>query len=92
MSSKKAIHAYFAGVVQGVGFRFTARHLAQRYSLGGWVRNCSDGRVELIAFGDELKVEAFIKALNSAFEGHISEQIVEACEAPSDCENFEIRF
>jgi acylphosphatase len=92
MTNKKAIHAYFTGMVQGVGFRFTARDLAERYSLGGWVKNCSDGRVELIACGDGLKIEAFLNALYGTFERHISEQTVEPCDPPSDCHGFQIKF
>lgn len=91
-SAKKAIHVYFKGMVQGVGFRFTACDIARRYNLNGWVRNCSDGRVELAVCGDEDKVEGFLKALNSTFERHITDQTIESCEPFSDCHGFEIRF
>ena len=37
----------FHGRVQGVGFRYTAKHLAGSLGLTGWVRNCSDGSVEM---------------------------------------------
>ena len=32
-------HITFYGWVQGVGFRYRARHAAQLYGCTGWVRN-----------------------------------------------------
>ena len=46
--------AFFArihGVVQGVGFRYSAVREAQRLKLTGWVRNAAYGDVEVWAEG-----------------------------------------
>jgi Acylphosphatase len=37
----------FSGRVQGVGFRATARAVASRFEVTGWVRNADDGTVEM---------------------------------------------
>jgi acylphosphatase len=39
------------GRVQGVGFRWYVEREAQTLGILGWVRNCSDGSVEVLAQG-----------------------------------------
>ena len=47
------IHVTVRGRVQGVYFRASTRDQARQLRLSGWVRNCADGSVELIAEGDQ---------------------------------------
>jgi len=60
-------HIFFSGSVQGVGFRYTARSIAQQYGLTGWVRNTSDGRVEILAEGSRVMLDALITDLRAEF-------------------------
>ena len=46
------------GQVQGVGFRSACSAMAHDLGLSGWVRNCSDGSVEVQAEGSEQQVIA----------------------------------
>jgi acylphosphatase len=48
------------GRVQGVFFRASAQAEAHRLGLKGWVRNCYDGAVELVAEGESAKIEDLI--------------------------------
>lgn len=48
---KERVHLYVSGMVQGVFFRARTRDVAQSLGLTGWVRNLSDGRVEIVAEG-----------------------------------------
>ncbi len=57
----KRAHIWVSGRVQGVWFRATAREIANRLGLKGWVRNLPDGRVEIVAEGDESALDEFIK-------------------------------
>ncbi len=50
--------------MQGVGFRFFTRQKAQKLDLSGWVRNRTDGRVEIKAIGPKDKIEDFLAWLN----------------------------
>ena len=43
----RRLHVRFTGQVQGVGFRWTARKVAQGLGLTGWVRNEPDGSVTM---------------------------------------------
>ena len=45
-------HFLVHGRVQGVFYRASARETASRLGLSGWVRNRSDGSVELVACGE----------------------------------------
>ena len=44
-------HIVVNGLVQGVGFRYFTVTQARRLGVRGWVRNCRDGSVELLAIG-----------------------------------------
>jgi acylphosphatase len=66
-------HCYFAGRVQGVGFRYTARNIAINYDVGGFVRNLPDGRVELVAEGPPKEVEGFVEAVLDRMRTYIQQ-------------------
>ena len=53
-------HIYISGRVQGVGFRAFTRNQAATFDIKGWVKNLSDGRVELVIQGEKSKVKAMI--------------------------------
>ena len=55
-----SLQVFYEGHVQGVGFRFTVRHIAKGFDVTGWVRNLPDGRVELQATGEEDEVRTFV--------------------------------
>ncbi len=58
--SRREIHLLIRGRVQGVGFRWFVRERARRLGLAGWVRNRSDGTVELAAWGSDDALEALL--------------------------------
>lgn len=52
---------FVTGRVQGVSYRDWVVRTAQRTGLTGWVRNLRDGRVEILASGDEEALAALIE-------------------------------
>jgi len=63
---RSRLHVYYQGRVQGVGFRWTVREVAMGFDVTGWVRNLSDGSVELVAEGERPELEAFQDAVPKA--------------------------
>ncbi len=61
MTPVEAVHLCVHGRVQGVFFRDSTRKVAQGLGLAGWVKNRSDGSVEIHAEGDREKLEKLIE-------------------------------
>ncbi len=55
----KITRFFVKGLVQGVGFRWATREQALQRGLCGWVQNCSDGSVEILAKGAEKSLSSF---------------------------------
>lgn len=49
------------GKVQGVGFRQNAFILAQKLGVKGWVKNTSEGSVEILVEGEPSSVDLFLE-------------------------------
>lgn len=60
MTAKQVI---FNGRVQGVGFRYHVKQLALGFEVVGWVKNLTDGSVELRVMGEVGEVTAFISEI-----------------------------
>ena len=63
MSDLLRKHLVFSGDVQGVGFRWRARHAARAVGATGWVRNERDGRVSMELQGTEEQIDQVLDAL-----------------------------
>ncbi|NLX58154.1 MAG: acylphosphatase [Phycisphaerae bacterium] len=81
----------FRGTVQGVGFRWSVLRVASEHAVTGYVRNCADGSVEMVAEGDAAEVEAFCRAVGQRMSDYIRD--VRAADAPATGEfrGFEVR-
>ena len=85
-----AKHILFSGQVQGVGFRFTAHSVAQRYELTGFVRNTSDGKVELFLQGSEDDINDCVEDLQQTFS--VRNTQIEDASFDSSLKDFRITF
>lgn len=55
----KAVSIKIEGKVQGVGFRYHTKKVADELSICGFVRNMSDGSVYVEAIGEDWAIEQF---------------------------------
>ena len=82
----------FEGHVQGVGFRYTVKDLSRGFDVCGWVKNCTDGSVELAVMGEKAEVESFIKEIaeESSVAHHIKKMTVVKIPLLENCVGFRI--
>lgn len=90
---KKLCHIFVSGHVQGVFFRAHARDIAKSLSISGWVRNLPDGRVEIVAEGEEEDIKRFIEwAKKGPERARVSDVKVEYKDELVGFKGFEIRY
>lgn len=56
----------YTGQVQGVGFRYRAKHVALKLGVTGWVHNEWDGRVTMEAQGTIDQINELMKLINQS--------------------------
>ena len=64
--SMKKIRIKVEGRVQGVGFRFMTKMVADQLRIGGIVRNENDGSVYIEANGSEEQINEFIRLVKAS--------------------------
>ncbi len=81
----------YAGRVQGVGFRYTARHIAERFAVTGYVENLHDGRVHLVVEGQADVVRHYLDAVQDELGRYIQSVHSTPREATGAFRDFRIR-
>jgi acylphosphatase len=89
--NRRQMQVLYSGHVQGVGFRYTVKSVANGFVATGTIRNLPDGRVELVAQGASDELDAFRKAIReSGLDRFIRSEEVHWSEASSQFRGFEI--
>jgi acylphosphatase len=91
LNTSVSLRVVYFGHVQGVGFRYTASHIARRHVVSGYVKNLADGTVELVVTGLKSVVDRFLDEIDNAFLDHITHKTSAAFEVTSEIEGFAIR-
>jgi acylphosphatase len=79
------------GHVQGVFFRDTARRLAERHGVAGWIRNNRDGTVEATFEGEPDAVERLVDFCRKGPRGARVGSIDVREETPEGTAGFHVR-
>ncbi len=80
----------YSGRVQGVGFRWTARQVAQSFAVTGFVKNLEDGRVQLVAEGQPQELDRLLAAVAERLSDYIRQAAVSSGPATGEFRTFEI--
>ena len=89
----KRIHIFVTGRVQGVFFRQSTRVMAIKNNVNGWVRNLDDGRVEIVAEGEESNINALADWCKTGPANSCVDEFELSEENPTgEFENFEVRY
>ncbi len=67
-----------SGRVQGVGFRWFVEREAAQIGLTGWVRNCEDGDVEVMATGTREQLSTLRQKLQQGPRASRVDHVVES--------------
>jgi acylphosphatase len=86
-----AIHCTFKGRVQGMGFRCTVKSRADSLGVLGWVRNESNGTVEMVFQGDEDKVTELLEYCKNSIS-RVERVIRESHPIDASLDRFSIRY
>jgi len=90
---KTRIHAFVKGRVQGVFFRANTKKVAMELDLKGFVKNLSDGRVEIVAEGKEGNINEFMKFLKKGPESaKVTDFDIKKEKYSGEFARFEIRY
>lgn len=82
----------YSGHVQGVGFRRSVARLAEAYEVRGWVKNLSDGRVQMVAEAVPSRLDRFLVDVDDVLDSHIDHADVSESTATSEFSRFTIKL
>ena len=89
----KQIHIFVTGRVQGVFFRQSTRVIAIKNNVNGFVRNLDDGRVEIIAQGEEQNINKLIDWCRTGpANSRVDEFELKEESITEEFENFEVKY
>ena len=91
-SGFKRVEAVYSGMVQGVGFSFTAQRLAEGLDIKGWVKNLPNGAVQLVAEGSEDNLHKLLGQLKMHFKDDVEDARISWQEPTGKFSEFRVAF
>jgi acylphosphatase len=84
------IHLVIIGQVQGVFYRATAKEIADKIGVKGWVKNTPAGNVEIRATGTEDELKQFVDWCRKGPRKAVVEDVKETAKEEEKFARFEI--
>ncbi len=82
-----------AGKVQGVFYRDFARREAEKFGLTGYVKNLSNGTVEIVAEGNETDLKKLLLACKKGpLMAYVKNVDLKETDATGEFEDFDIHY
>lgn len=66
--------------------------MAQKFKVYGWVKNLSNGNVELVAEGEQNVLVDFLTSLEDGMAGYIRNKEVSWTDSKGEFKSFDIRY
>ena len=85
------IHLLIKGKVQGVFYRASAKEMAEQLHIKGWIRNTSEGEVELMATAEREQLDQFIHWCRQGPSGAKVEDVIVSPRGTETFSGFVIR-
>ena len=82
----------YHGRVQGIGFRYTAAHIAQSHAVTGFVKNLDNGSVKLVAEGSPDVLDRFLAEIASRMRPNVRRADVTSSPATGEFAAFDITY
>lgn len=87
----RRVHVLVTGDVQGVGYRYTLRMVADAAGARGWVRNLRDGSVEAEIEGEPWQVDEVLAWMAEGPPGARVDAATVTEDEPTGAPGFEVR-
>lgn len=87
----RRVHVIVRGLVQGVGYRYTLRMVAEQAGVTGWTRNLRDGTVEAVVEGEPARVDEVLAWMAEGPPGSRVDAAEVADAHPEGERGFEVR-
>ena len=87
----RRVRVIVRGAVQGVGYRYTLRLVADESGVAGWVRNRRDGTVEAELEGEDARVDEVLAWMAEGPPGSRVDDATVTDAAPVGASGFEVR-
>lgn len=93
VNRKMQMYVLISGKVQGVGFRNFTRSNARQLGVNGYAKNLANGKVEVVAEGEKLKLNSLIKILRKGPRtSRVDNLKIEQRKFTGEFENFGVRY